>query len=816
MVAQPGAYQASHNAGELAPELHGRTDIKQFYSGLALMVNVEPVPQGGARLSMRSRHFGRVRNAILSFATADSLMLGPFSAAGVVYTLAFAAQPLSMAVLHSIRASQAVGNILQIEYELGDGWHAVGPTFGAGVDLQTRTSAFPPGTQATGCTGVRLRLTSAPPAGTTFEIASFAAYEETSTISEVRYEPFSFALDQTYVACFVLDVVDFWRDGVYVGTAFTTAGIGQVRRFDITQRLDTMLVFDLALQLRIVRDGADNRWVTDAIPFAEIPQVDLGGTYTVTMDQWSVFLDYPTTGPFAAGVSLILAFSVDGVETRAITTGNPVNWTTVAADIAAALADLPAVGGDVDVTPFVTTGQTQFVITFNSLADAGLSFSLSARVINTTLASSVEAHDVIGDLGGEDLFGATAGYPRCAAFYQDRLIMGGFAAKPGALLASITSEYFTLNITLPTASGAILVNIDTDGSEAVQRLVRATHLVIFTSDAEYFVSDRVLARGQGPNIVESTRHGIVPGVPVVQSEGKLIYVGADKQTDVRKGVLLYSAEYDDVAQKYVSQPLSLLASHIVNDVTDAALQKFGDANSADRLWMVRGDGSMTCAVMIRNQDVVAFTRWQTDGAVRAACVDGRNRVYLAVQRVVGGIPQMHFERLEDGLIFDDVVDIVNTPASVTVTGLQAHEGAIVWALADGFVEGPFTVVAATITLPFPATNISVGRWKQPVAITLPLPNEVAQGVVLRRPKRVHTVKIDLVNTTALAIGANDAPAEDVGLYTAGMATDTPLPGFTGMQTVTGLFGFTDAGQVTITQLRPGRLQWRGLTIEARI
>jgi hypothetical protein len=50
MVARPGTYQASNNAGELAPEEHGRTDLKQFYAGLATALNIEPVPQGGSKL----------------------------------------------------------------------------------------------------------------------------------------------------------------------------------------------------------------------------------------------------------------------------------------------------------------------------------------------------------------------------------------------------------------------------------------------------------------------------------------------------------------------------------------------------------------------------------------------------------------------------------------------------------------------------------------------------------------------------------------------------------------------------------------------
>jgi hypothetical protein len=93
---------------------------------------------------------------------------------------------------------------------------------------------------------------------------------------------------------------------------------------------------------------------------------------------------------------------------------------------------------------------------------------------------------------------------------------------------------------------------------------------------------------------------------------------------------------------------------------------------------------------------------------------------------------------------------------------------------------------------------------------------VAERTVLRRPKRVHTVKLDVIDTTSVAIGANGHAARDQTLYFAGDATDAPVAPYTGRVSATGLRGFSDDGIVEITQTRPGALQWRGITVEARI
>uniref|UniRef100_UPI0013D4D170 hypothetical protein n=1 Tax=Klebsiella pneumoniae TaxID=573 RepID=UPI0013D4D170 len=81
--------------------------------------------------------------------------------------------------------------------------------------------------------------------------------------------------------------------------------------------------------------------------------------------------------------------------------------------------------------------------------------------------------------------------------------------------------------------------------------------------AEYYVSDRVIRRDQPVNVVESSRNGSCPTVPICTTETGLLYVS-------RARSLIYSATYDDVASAYVSEPLSLLARHLIQGVRGVA------------------------------------------------------------------------------------------------------------------------------------------------------------------------------------------------------------------------------------------------------
>lgn len=821
MTAQPGTYIASNNSGELAQELHARSDIKQYYSGLSLALNVEPVPQGGSRLAPRTRYLGRIRRALDEIAAgAPTTSLGPHAAGATIVTRTFTApaQALAAVVLNDFSSDVALGAILQVEYLDDVTWTAFREPFSvAAAEVKTLCLAAPPGASIA-ADGVRLRMVSAPGSPATFAIGSLVALAE-GELSDVKLRPFTFSKTQTYVAALTGGHADFWRDGGFVGAASTGMSEDRLPLVDWQQRFDTALLHHAAVKSkRILRDGADHQWTRDDLPYSNIPQVDLGGVYVnAVTDIWKIYFRYPTSGTYAGGKDLFLSIEVNGEETAGIGTGGTPDWTVFAADVTAALEGLPSVETGLTVSEdHATGGLTVLTIEFTGAGNVGTRNVMTAQVVNTAEAAATVTHTQLGVPGGEPLISSGAGYAAAAGFYQDRLVTGGFAGKKGAVLASNTAEYFNLNTEIEAASGAILVNLDTDGAEEVQGFSRARHLLIFTTEAEYFISDRVLSRTATPTIVNSSRNGSAPGVPVVQSEDATYYLSPDKETDDRVGLMLYAMSYDDVAQAYLSDPISLTASHIVNGVIDQALQKGSAGADANRLWMVRDDGTMVVGIFIRNQDVTAFVRWQTAGQVLAACVDGKNRPHLAVQRVVGEDTEIHLERLEPGLIFDGTVTQTFEDPVTIVPNLDMHEGAQVWASADGYVVGPFTVAGGAITLADPASEVSVGRWTPPRARLLPIPRDVAERVELRRPIRVHAVRADVIGTTSIAIGANGRPADNVPLYRAGDPTDQPLAPFTGVAEAEGLVDYSDDGIVEITQTQPGLLQWKKITVEAKL
>ncbi|KIZ47394.1 MULTISPECIES: hypothetical protein [Rhodopseudomonas] len=814
MVARPGTYQASNNAGELKPELHGRTDIKQFYAGLARAENIEPVPQGGSRLAPRTRHIGVIRNVLAPIAAASaSSNLGPHTVGNVVIVqVNFSGAPLISAITcASLQSTITIGQILQFERFDGTDWHAFGAAFSCDPTGADRVVAMPPRTTVQ-ARAVRLRMISAPPATISFATTGCVASYETDALSAVKLRPFTFAIDQSYVSVYTNGVTDFYRGNNFSGMATTGIVQSQLALLDVQQRFDTVLAFhEDIIPRRIKRNGADNEWISDTIPLIAIPSVDLGGTYTnAVVDVWQIYLRFPksTEDDFASGVGIYLSISVNGEETSAAGLPTGPDWVSFVAALKAFIEALPSVEPGITLTEdHSVDGSATLNLSFTGAGNVGNRFAVTAQVVNTNSAAATTVHSVLGSPGGEPIISVGRGWPACANYYQERLILGGFKAKRGAWMASVSGEYFTFNTEQVAASGGILVNLDTDGAERIQHIARSRHLLFFTSDAEYFVADRALSRAVVPTVVNTSRNGSAPGIPIVDADGQLIYIS-------RNNALIYSASYNDVSQAYISEPISLLASHIASDIADMAIQKASTATDAARLWMPRNDGTATLGIMLRNQDVVAFTRWTTDGKVKAVCVDGTNQTYLAVERQVGGAAQLHLERAELGLLFDGTIEQSFDEAVTHIPNLGPHDGSEVWAQADGYIVGPFTVADSAITLAVAATHVLVGRWTPPRARTLPLPSEVAERIVVKKPKRVHTVRLDLVDTSSVAIGANGFAAKNVGLARAGDQIDAPQAAISRTIVVSGLSGFTDDGQVEITQTKPGTLAWRGLTIEA--
>ena len=826
MAARGGAPYRSANAGELSEEVAGRVDIKQFYSGGLAYKNVEPVPVSGFRAMAGSWDLGPVRGRVSALAQSGvTVTAGPHTDTTATIWEATVAGSV-IAIDCSALAADTGTHGITAQVNTGAGWVDLAGPLDAGTTAQALALAVAPGEGVT-ATGVRLR---AEVTGTaTIDCGTVTVLTESTTQDAPRYASVLHDDGSRYLASLQVGLMDIYEDDAWVAAAYlptVTTGLLPECNFYAENATFGIAARDLET-LRVQRGGSDARWVRDLWPYDGLPLVDLGGTYTKTDDIWIV--DVTWTG---SALDVLLSFTVDGESTPSISyvdgSNNPVaiddgsvDLSATAALLKAALEDLPSLGATVTVT--ITSKPPkhhEIEITFGGDL-SGAEYQLISTIANTADAAALASHKQIGDTDFEPLFSASRGWPGTFGLWQDRLAYGDIKAVPPAVACSQAAEYFKLDISIAGASAPRLDKLR--GGQVAERVLafaEATFPLVFTNRGIYFVSNRTISSTDPLNFTKAGSTGIPANCKAVNLETKVYCIGAKpKQNsddpDPKAGNQLFALAYSEIEQTFEPLPQQLLSAHLVDNVTRLeAQQAFGDAE-ASKLWMLRSDGRVTVACIIQSQEVLGFCEWvlAASGLAREMLVDSSNAVRLAVSR--GG--KLRHERLGRDTLFQASVT-ATCDLSGNVADLDFLEGRAVWVDKGGLIEGPFTVASGAIS---PGTaftgELTVGLWQAPYWRSMPRTMITRDDQVIKRPGRINTVTMELIATTSVAVGANGGQVQDVPLTRADITpVDAPPAEFTGMAARAGILGSAVGTTAIITQLRPGQLHVRDVTLGERL
>jgi hypothetical protein len=611
-----------------------------------------------------------------------------------------------------------------------------------------------------------------------------------------RLVPFDASNGSSYDLVLAGDNCTAWGATSLVAT-MTVAGMSAYLPYmTYAQRLDTLLLFHQDLRSKRIR-LTDGGFVVDDLPFESIPNYDYGGVYTNGVPAvWRLeFVGLSTA-------DTVFTLTVSGQTTESITYNS--DMPTLVTAIDAAIGDLPNVQPGINVA---SPSSRIVTIEFSGDGNEGDGWAVSGTIINKADAAIVAVKQTAGVSPGEPLISNERGWPQCGCFYAQRLIVGGFKSLPNAWMPSKSADYFNYDDRFTEANGPFVVPMDVAGGEQIEAIVSSLNLLIFTSQAEYWIAERTISKTDAPNHVQASRNGIKRGVPVVENEGAAIWCH-------KNGATIGELRYTDVEGNFVATDISLLASHLVDGVSDMAVRRANASMDGNVHSIIRDDGQARLVTLLREQEVTAYSRLTTNGTFIATGKNGRNEMSFITQRSGGRF----FERLEAGLLLDEAQDFAFAPAQKTITGLERFNGRQVWVIGDRNVFGPFTVAGGTVTLSVAVSAATVGTWKPPIVSTLPPPRDIGPNTVLKRKARIHSVQISILDTTSLAISVNGNAVQDYDLYRYGLLADVAEldQGVTGTIKIRNLRGYSDAPYVTISQIRPGRLNVRSITVEAAL
>jgi hypothetical protein len=406
--------------------------------------------------------------------------------------------------------------------------------------------------------------------------------------------------------------------------------------------------------------------------------------------------------------------------------------------------------------------------------------------------------------GNEAIMSDTRGWPECGTFHQGRLWIGGLASKPATFIASKVGDFFNLDQGTQLDDEAIVGTIDSDQVNAIHQLVSGRGLQMFTSGAEHVLTgDPLTPRTIGRE--EQTRRGIKRFVPTAEVDGATLFIQ-------RQGAALRQFVFVETEQAWRSDLASLLAPHLIGDPRDMAARKTARQDDADHILMVNNDLTTTVLTTLRSQEVTAFTRWLTDGAVLSVAALASGEVFFAVQR--NGSVRIE-TWAETRLLDSSKRRIEPTTGFSVMSGLAHLEGLQVAAIADGSFMGLFTVSGYSITLPREALDVEVGLPFQVKVVPLPLEPRDQSGNLMGRRSRIVKVTARVRESGTFTINGQPLVLRGVG-RDPNLPLDTAPPIRSGDMQLRGLLGWQERHQLLIEQPVPGPLEVLALSYEMRI
>ncbi|MCZ8545074.1 hypothetical protein OOJ09_12845 [Mesorhizobium qingshengii] len=829
MVARPAAPTRSCNAGEFTPEAKGRVDIKQYYSAGLAFKGVEPVPQSGYRRMGGSRRVGEWRKPLsIRAITSPTPAAGPFTGTQTIWTGTVAGTVA--AVLAAGLAISAGTATFTIEAFVGGVWVAVGGPFAVKTGTPvTRLAAFAPGQQKA-ATSLRIRATFSISASVSGLAVS--AFFESGTALRPRYV--ALTTDQgDALSCFVTaGIADFFTAAGFVGSArLANVTADMLPDLGFYAEGDTIGIFHGQLQtarLFLATTGQLQDWRTDLWPYEVVPVADLGGVYPKTNDVWDLFWRFGDNSPIYISMT-VNGETIPSVPLRDALTGDPrqhvgastAEWNTFGAEVQTALQALPGLSGGVTVAVAYIGGSTpvKWTVTFGGDL-SGEEYELSAIIPNTASSSVLATHSSIGKTDLENLFSTLRGWPGGAELVQDRIDYYRIPAVSGAMALSRVAEYFDLNIKGTTDAAARLDKLRSQTSETILHVKESTYLFAFTDRAMYFVPNRTIERNTPLNFVPASEIGAQPNCKPFTLEGEVYYVAINPQglafaANGGKQLLRITEAVTSATTNYNADPVSLLASHLADNLIRSAAQKPETDLDASKGWLMRTDGRLIACQMIRNQDINGYCEWlaAAGGLVREIGVDGKNRLWLAIERA----GRTSIEIYDTTIYLQDAVSAVPDLGGV-ITGLAYEDGAELWAKADGYVLGPFACVGGSISLGDAYASALVGRWIAPRWESMPQVLVTGNDEVILRPGRIHTLHVNIADTDSIAVGANGEDPQDIILHETSDPVDAPMPLKTKLLTIGGevLIGMMEGTTAVITQKRPGELRVRDIAMGTKL
>lgn len=791
--------QSSFTSGELSPLLKGRTDLNQYYAGVATAENVVIVPQGGLKRRPGTEHIGDAIRNTTRYTTGYTLTVPNGGTLSNVNDLDDATTSVTTVnigttgvgateyiVAHYDLSSQSTGlrfvDVRGIKLSVDNTDTAqfkiqISSNNTAWTTLDTITVTSTP-------KNIRIRYaeTYGNPYPTPYvrlvrtgdtgdlgsqklSISDFNVYLETTSASPVKTFDFSIEDDRRYLAVVSQGNIAFYRipyegqtSTTFVGDARVPYTAEQVTTIRDAQTESVMLLFhEEHPSIRVINDGFSNAnsFSVDNIPFSNVPQYDYNDAQSPTpVDDIQVltFGSHVKTGD-------TYQIDVEGVLSKNITfagDGSANQQSSTRFNLEKNLQEMPVYGETgVSVT---RTGVMQYTITVSG--ESAKNFEQYTGFPTSGISNANQILTFSKSQNGsprkEDVWSATRGYPKMGTFHGGRLWLGGTKSKEQSLFASKSGSFFDYFFEQGDDDEGMFLTITARNLTSIIDINSDRGLQVFTAGAEFLV------KGGTPttvDIVQQTQHG-ASNLEVQSIDGATLFIDQNGRT-LRQYVFSFNED------AYTSNDISVLSSQLIDDPQDFSILSGTTSEDANWVFVINQDGTGAVLNTVRSQDINGFTKWingdtgVSDKLKLASVSSVANEMYIVNSRG-GATPWYFIERWSFDHLLDSSVKVQNVTTNTVSLGTDHLNNKVVSVLANGntLPKRQVSLSTGTITLTDEelsggALNLEVGYNFVPKIVPMPL-NTSSQAVAQNsmREKRINRMNLRMYESAGVHIDGN--------------------------------------------------------------
>ena len=306
-----------------------------------------------------------------------------------------------------------------------------------------------------------------------------------------------------------------------------------------------------------------------------------------------------------------------------------------------------------------------------------------------------------------DPFSGSGNFPDTSGYYQQRQVYGGSNNSPDTNFFSQTGLRLNMSVSNPLqADDAFTASLPSLDVQNIRHYVPLTDLLIFTNGGEWIANSGGDSRFSADTVKyePQTFWGSTHQVPIII--GKSILFVEDGGGRIR------AMGFSAADGSYTSADMNLLASHLLVEegpdefiVSDWTHQQFPEP----RIYIVRSDGVLLTMTFNQEQEVIAWTTWDTGDtdnfesitSLRRSLSSVEDGVYFVIQRIVNGKTVRYIERLksrkfaevEDAYFVDAGVSI---DSPITITDISTASPVVITAANHGLSNGD-AITASNIT-----------------------------------------------------------------------------------------------------------------------